>query len=181
MDTGDYLYMLFMVAMIILSIVGNMRKAQKKKNKQQQFPPSQAQQQQFPPLSTFGEPLSTQNSYDDWFNRDDDNAKYGSATPPPVANSGANPFTILLEQLHDGMNRNNDKPKKKAAKKKSSKPSKKKNYVIEPPEQEGKRATANVATSIANDAYATTNDCLPHDSKEWRKAIIAHEILKRKF
>lgn len=174
MDTGDYLYMLFMVAMIILSIVGNMRKAQKKKNKQQQFPPSQAQQQQFPPLSTFGEPLSTQNSYDDWYAKDDvddydeddddyddddedDDEEFIPKTrkmPPPVKAKVA--FT-------------------------ASKPQPKPAYVIEPPEQEGKRATANVATSIANDAYATTNDCLPHDSKEWRKAIIAHEILKRKF
>ncbi|MGM9802690.1 MAG: hypothetical protein ACI308_00780 [Muribaculaceae bacterium] len=52
-------------------------------------------------------------------------------------------------------------------------------YFIEEPEKEGARVTD---SSIDSDnAYAMPSGELPDSSNEWRKAIIAHEILKRKF
>lgn len=49
--------------------------------------------------------------------------------------------------------------------------------IIQPPEEEGKQS---VTALINDDAYSQSHPDLPTD-KDWRKAIIAHEILKRKF
>lgn len=51
------------------------------------------------------------------------------------------------------------------------------NFFIEAPEQEGKSVTDHTADPL----YNSTIDAVPNHSAEWRKAIIAHEILKRKF
>ena len=56
-------------------------------------------------------------------------------------------------------------------------PAQQRSIAIEPPEMEGQRAT----TVTTDDAYSQPTDQLPSSSHDWRRAIIAHEILKRKF
>ena len=56
-------------------------------------------------------------------------------------------------------------------------PAQQRSIAIEPPEMEGQRATAD----NTDDVYSQHTDQLPSSNHDWRRAIIAHEILKRKF
>ena len=58
-------------------------------------------------------------------------------------------------------------------------PAPQRSIAIEPPENEGQRATA--ITAAPDDVYSQPADRLPSSSHDWRRAVIAHEILKRKF
>ena len=58
-------------------------------------------------------------------------------------------------------------------------PAQQRSIAIEPPENEGQRATA--ITAAPDDVYSQPADRLPSSSHDWRRAVIAHEILKRKF
>lgn len=64
-------------------------------------------------------------------------------------------------------------------------------YFIESPDQEGGSVTeASTDTALsefatasdkAEDAYSLDDTAIPNSKKDWRNAIIAHEVLKRKF
>lgn len=66
-----------------------------------------------------------------------------------------------------------------------------KQYFIETPDQEGESVTEESSDKAletiastndkVDEAYTLANTSIPNNSRDWRKAIIAHEVLKRKF
>ena len=62
-------------------------------------------------------------------------------------------------------------------------PQPKQSYVIESPEMEGQSVTNAKQSTTTDHVYDMPNADLSSDIRntDWRRAVIAHEILKRKF
>lgn len=165
---SDLYYYIFVGGVMLFSFLNSLKKAKAEKEKRKQAMRNQQQPQ--PPAIPQDASTTESKQFDEWFNQPE---------PQPEPQQ---PITSL-EDLIIAMNkpkRAPQTPKPRAATampKVPTQPAQQRSIAIEPPEMEGQRAT----TVTTDDAYSQPTDQLPSSSHDWRRAIIAHEILKRKF
>ena len=168
---SDLYYYIFVGGVMLFSFLNSLKKAKAEKEKRKQAMRNQQQPQ--PPAIPQDASTTESKQFDDWFNQPE---------PQPETQQ---PITSL-EDLIIALNkpkRAPQTPKPRAASampkvpKVPTQPAQQRSIAIEPPEMEGQRAT----TVTTDDAYSQLTDQLPSSSHDWRRAIIAHEILKRKF
>lgn len=152
---------------MLFSFLNSMKKAKAEKEKREQTLRNQ------PPTLPQTLPQSNSSSeseqFDDWFNQPE---------PQPEPQQPITTLSDLIKALSPP--KPPQMPKARAATampKVPTQPAQQRSIAIEPPEMEGQRAT----TVTTDDAYSQPTDQLPSSSHDWRRAIIAHEILKRKF
>ena len=167
MDSDSIYYYIFIGAVMLFSFLNSMKKAKAEKEKREQTLRNQ------PPTLPQTLPQSNSSSeseqFDDWFNQPE---------PQPEPQQPITTLSDLIKALSPP--KPPQMPKARAATampKVPTQPAQQRSIAIEPPEMEGQRAT----TVTTDDAYSQPTDQLPSSSHDWRRAIIAHEILKRKF
>ena len=167
MDSDSIYYYIFIGAVMLFSFLNSMKKAKAEKEKREQTlrnqPPT------LPPTLPQSNSSSESEQFDDWFNQPE---------PQPEPQQPITTLSDLIKALSPP--KPPQMPKARAATampKVPTQPAQQRSIAIEPPEMEGQRAT----TVTTDDAYSQPTDQLPSSSHDWRRAIIAHEILKRKF
>ena len=168
---SDLYYYIFVGGVMLFSFLNSLKKAKAEKEKRKQAMRNQQQPQ--PPAIPQDASTTESKQFDEWFNQTE---------PQPEPQQ---PITSL-EDLIIALNkpkRAPQMPKPRAASampkvpKVPTQPAQQRSIAIEPPEMEGQRATAD----NTDDVYSQHTDQLPSSNHDWRRAIIAHEILKRKF
>lgn len=152
---------------MLFSFLNSLKKAKAEKEKRKQAMCNQQQPQ--PPAIPQDASTTESKQFDDWFNQPE---------PQPEPQQPITTLSDLIKALSPP--KPPQMPKARAATampKVPTQPAQQRSIAIEPPEMEGQRAT----TVTTDDAYSQPTDQLPSSSHDWRRAIIAHEILKRKF
>ena len=170
MDSDSIFYFIFMGGVVFFSFLNSMKKAKAEKEQREQ---AMRDQQRNQSTASPQDNTSTESKqFDEWFNQ----AEPDEPEPEPEPEQ---PITSL-EDLIKALSQPKQKPQPHVAATPPQlppQPAPQRSIAIEPPEMEGKRAT----TVTTDDAYSQPTDQLPSSSHDWRRAIIAHEILKRKF
>ena len=152
---------------MLFSFLNSLKKAKAEKEKRKQAMRNQQQPQ--PPAIPQDASTTESKQFDEWFNQTE---------PQPEPQQPITTLSDLIKALSPP--KPPQMPKARAATampKVPTQPAQQRSIAIEPPEMEGQRAT----TVTTDDAYSQPTDQLPSSSHDWRRAIIAHEILKRKF
>ena len=155
---------------MLFSFLNSMKKAKAEKEKRKQA----MRNQQQPPVIPQDASTTESKQFDEWFNQ----AEPDEPEPEPEPEQ---PITSL-EDLIKALSQPKQKPQPHVAATPPQlppQPAPQRSIAIEPPENEGQRATA--ITAAPDDVYSQPADRLPSSSHDWRRAVIAHEILKRKF
>ena len=167
MDSDSIFYFIFMGGVVFFSFLNSMKKAKAEKEKRKQAMCNQQQPQ--PPAIPQDASTTESKQFDDWFNQQQ---------PQPEPQQPITSLEDLIKALSTPKPPQMPKPRAATAMPKvPTQPAQQRSIAIEPPEMEGQRATAD----NADDVYSQHPDQLPSSSHDWRRAIIAHEILKRKF
>ncbi len=164
---SDLYYYIFVGGVMLFSFLNSLKKAKAEKEKRKQAMCNQQQPQ--PPAIPQDASTTESKQFDDWFNQPE---------PQPEPQQPITTLSDLIKALSPP--KPPQMPKARAATampKVPTQPAQQRSIAIEPPEMEGQRAT----TVTTDDAYSQLTDQLPSSSHDWRRAIIAHEILKRKF
>ena len=164
---SDLYYYIFVGGVMLFSFLNSLKKAKAEKEKRKQAMRNQQQPQ--PPAIPQDASTTESKQFDDWFNQPE---------PQPEPQQPITTLSDLIKALSPP--KPPQMPKARAATampKVPTQPAQQRSIAIEPPEMEGQRAT----TVTTDDAYSQPTDQLPSSSHDWRRAIIAHEILKRKF
>ena len=155
---------------MLFSFLNSMKKAKAEKEQREQAMRNQQRNQST--ASSQNNTSTESKQFDEWFNQ----AEPEESEPEPEPEQ---PITSL-EDLIKALSQPKQKPQPHVAATPPQlppQPAPQRSIAIEPPEMEGQRATAD----NADDVYSQHTDQLPSSSHDWRRAIIAHEILKRKF
>ena len=155
---------------MLFSFLNSMKKAKAEKEQREQAMRNQQRNQST--ASPQNNTSTESKQFDEWFNQ----AEPDEPEPEPEPEQ---PITSL-EDLIKALSQPKQKPQPHVAATPPQlppQPAPQRSIAIEPPEMEGQRAT----TVTTDDAYSQPTDQLPSSSHDWRRAIIAHEILKRKF
>ena len=166
---SDLYYYIFVGGVMLFSFLNSLKKAKAEKEKRKQ-----AMRNQPPPMPPQSASTTESKQFDDWFNQPEPQSEAQSEPQQPITT-----LSDLIKAL-SMPNQAPQTPKPRAATampKVPTQPAQQRSIAIEPPEMEGQRAT----TVTTDDAYSQPTDQLPSSSHDWRRAIIAHEILKRKF
>ncbi len=164
---SDLYYYIFVGGVMLFSFLNSLKKAKAEKEKRKQAMRNQQQPQ--PPVIPQDASTAESKQFDDWFNQTE---------PEPVPQQPITTLADLIKTLSPPKPPQMPKPRAATAMPKvPTQPAQQRSIAIEPPEMEGQRATAD----NADDVYSQPTDQLPSSSHDWRRAIIAHEILKRKF
>ena len=167
MDSDSIFYFIFMGGVVFFSFLNSMKKAKAEKEKRKQAMCNQQQPQ--PPAIPQDASTTESKQFDDWFNQQQ---------PQPEPQQPITSLEDLIKALSTPKPPQMPKPRAATAMPKvPTQPAQQRSIAIEPPEMEGQRATAD----NADDVYSQHPDQLPSSNHDWRRAIIAHEILKRKF
>ena len=164
---SDLYYYIFVGGVMLFSFLNSLKKAKAEKEKRKQAMRNQQQPQ--PPAIPQDASTTESKQFDEWFNQPE---------PQPEPQQPITTLSDLIKALSPP--KPPQMPKARAATampKVPTQPAQQRSIAIEPPEMEGQRAT----TVTTDDAYSQPTDQLPSSSHDWRRAIIAHEILKRKF
>ena len=164
---SDLYYYIFVGGVMLFSFLNSLKKAKAEKEKRKQAMRNQQQPQ--PPAIPQDASTTESKQFDEWFNQPE---------PQPEPQQ---PITSL-EDLIKALSQPKQKPQPHVAATPPQlppQPAPQRSIAIEPPENEGQRATA--ITAAPDDVYSQPADRLPSSSHDWRRAVIAHEILKRKF
>ena len=164
---SDLYYYIFVGGVMLFSFLNSLKKAKAEKEKRKQAMCNQQQPQ--PPAIPQDASTTESKQFDEWFNQPE---------PQPEPQQPITTLSDLIKALSPP--KPPQMPKARAATampKVPTQPAQQRSIAIEPPEMEGQRAT----TVTTDDAYSQPTDQLPSSSHDWRRAIIAHEILKRKF
>ena len=164
---SDLYYYIFVGGVMLFSFLNSLKKAKAEKEKRKQAMCNQQQPQ--PPAIPQDASTTESKQFDDWFNQPE---------PQPEPQQPITTLSDLIKALSPP--KPPQMPKARAATampKLPPQPAPQRSIAIEPPEMEGQRAT----TNTLDDVYSQPTDQLPSSSHDWRRAIIAHEILKRKF
>ena len=167
---SDLYYYIFVGGVMLFSFLNSLKKAKAEKEKRKQAMRNQQQPQ--PPAIPQDASTTESKQFDEWFNQPE---------PQPETQQPITSLEDLIKALSPP--KPPQMPKARAATampkvpKVPTQPAQQRSIAIEPPEMEGQRATAD----NADDVYSQPTDQLPSSSHDWRRAIIAHEILKRKF
>ena len=167
MDSDSIFYLIFMGGVVFFSFLNSMKKAKAEKEQREQAMRNQQRNQST--ASPQNNTSTESEQFDDWFNQPE---------PQPEPQQPITTLSDLIKALSPP--KPPQMPKARAATampKVPTQPAQQRSIAIEPPEMEGQRAT----TVTTDDAYSQPTDQLPSSSHDWRRAIIAHEILKRKF
>ena len=159
-----------MGGVVFFSFLNSMKKAKAEKEQREQAMRNQQRNQST--ASPQNNTSTESKQFDEWFNQ----AEPDEPEPEPEPEQ---PITSL-EDLIKALSQPKQKPQPHVAATPPQlppQPAPQRSIAIEPPEMEGQRAT----TVTTDDAYSQPTDQLPSSSHDWRRAIIAHEILKRKF
>ena len=170
MDSDSIFYFIFMGGVVFFSFLNSMKKAKAEKEQREQAMRNQQRNQST--ASPQNNTSTESKQFDEWFNQ----AEPEESEPEPEPEQ---PITSL-EDLIKALSQPKQKPQPHVAATPPQlppQPAPQRSIAIEPPEMEGQRAT----TVTTDDAYSQPTDQLPSSSHDWRRAIIAHEILKRKF
>ena len=170
MDSDSIFYFIFMGGVVFFSFLNSMKKAKAEKEQREQAMRNQQRNQST--ASSQNNTSTESKQFDEWFNQ----AEPEESEPEPEPEQ---PITSL-EDLIKALSQPKQKPQPHVAATPPQlppQPAPQRSIAIEPPEMEGQRAT----TVTTDDAYSQPTDQLPSSSHDWRRAIIAHEILKRKF
>lgn len=152
---------------MLFSFLNSLKKAKAEKEKRKQAMRNQQQPQ--PPVIPQDASTTESKQFDEWFNQ---------PKPQPEPEQPITSIEDLIKALSKPKPPQMPKPRAATAMPKvPTQPAQQRSIAIEPPEMEGQRAT----TVTTDDAYSQPTDQLPSSSHDWRRAIIAHEILKRKF
>ena len=167
MDSDSIFYFIFMGGVVFFSFLNSMKKAKAEKEQREQ---AMRNQQRNPSTASSQNNTSTESKqFDEWFNQQQ---------PQPEPQQPITTLSDLIKALSTPKPPQMPKPRAATAMPKvPTQPAQQRSIAIEPPEMEGQRATS-VTT---DDAFSQPTDQLPSSSHDWRRAIIAHEILKRKF
>ena len=167
MDSDSIFYFIFMGGVVFFSFLNSMKKAKAEKEKRKQAMCNQQQPQ--PPAIPQDASTTESKQFDDWFNQPE---------PQPEPQQPITSLEDLIKALSTPKPPQMPKPRAATAMPKvPTQPAQQRSIAIEPPEMEGQRATAD----NTDDVYSQHTDQLPSSNHDWRRAIIAHEILKRKF
>ena len=169
---SDLYYYIFVGGVMLFSFLNSLKKAKAEKEKRKQAMRNQQQPQ--PPAIPQDASTTESKQFDEWFNQ----AEPDEPEPEPEPEQPITSLEDLIKALSPP--KPPQMPKARAATampKVPTQPAQQRSIAIEPPEMEGQRAT----TVTTDDAYSQPTDQLPSSSHDWRRAIIAHEILKRKF
>lgn len=189
MDSDSIFYYIFIGGVLFFSFLNSRKKAKAEKEKREQELKRQEHERMSNPPSLKPQ-QSEQEQFDNWFN-DTDNEE--SVIPVPTSlndilegirkslqqNAAPNPVKPQMAPKVEPRLATSTKNSPLKAPEPTPQPAIQRSIVIEPPEMEGQRVTKPQAET--DDAYTIATDVLPASSRDWRKAIIAHEILKRKF
>ena len=170
MDSDSIFYFIVMGGVVFFSFLNSMKKAKAEKEQREQAMRNQQRNQST--ASPQNNTSTESKQFDEWFNQ----AEPDEPEPEPEPEQ---PITSL-EDLIKALSQPKQKPQPHVAATPPQlppQPAPQRSIAIEPPEMEGQRAT----TVTTDDAYSQPTDQLPSSSHDWRRAIIAHEILKRKF
>ena len=167
MDSDSIFYFIFMGGVVFFSFLNSMKKAKAEKEQREQAMRNQQQPQ--PPAIPQDASTTESKQFDDWFNQQQ---------PQPEPQQPITSLEDLIKALSTPKPPQMPKPRAATAMPKvPTQPAQQRSIAIEPPEMEGQRATAD----NTDDVYSQHTDQLPSSNHDWRRAIIAHEILKRKF
>lgn len=172
MDSDSIFYFIFMGGVVFFSFLNSMKKAKAEKEQREQAMRNQQRNQST--ASPQNNTSTESKQFDEWFNQ----AEPDEPEPEPEPEQPITSLEDLIKALSQP--KPPQMPKARAAtamSKVPTQPAQQRSIAIEPPEMEGQRAT----TVTTDDAYSQLTDQLPSSSHDWRRAIIAHEILKRKF
>lgn len=172
MDSDSIFYFIFMGGVVFFSFLNSMKKAKAEKEQREQAMRNQQRNQST--ASPQNNTSTESKQFDEWFNQ----AEPEESEPEPEPEQ---PITSL-EDLIKALSTPKQKPQPHVAATPPQlppQPAPQRSIAIEPPENEGQRATD--ITAAPDDVYSQPADQLPSSSHDWRRAIIAHEILKRKF
>ena len=169
MDSDSIYYYIFIGAVMLFSFLNSMKKAKAEKEKREQALRNQQRNQ--PPTLPQSDSSSESEQFDDWFNQTEPQPEPQAVPQQPITT-----LTNLIKALSTPKPAPQT-PKPRVATAKHQQPAQQHSIASEPPEMEGQRAT----TNTLDDVYSQPTDQLPSSSHDWRRAIIAHEILKRKF
>ena len=172
MDSDSIFYLIFMGGVVFFSFLNSMKKAKAEKEQREQAMRNQQRNQST--ASPQNNTSTESKQFDEWFNQ----AEPEEPEPEPEPEQ---PITSL-EDLIKALSQPKQKPQPRVAATPPQlppQPAPQRSIAIEPPENEGQRATA--ITAAPDDVYSQPADRLPSSSHDWRRAAIAHEILKRKF
>ena len=170
MDSDSIFYFIFMGGVVFFSFLNSMKKAKAEKEQREQAMRNQQRNQST--ASPQNNTSTESKQFDEWFNQ----AEPEESEPEPEPEQ---PITSL-EDLIKALSQPKQKPQPHVAATPPQlppQPAPQRSIAIEPPEMEGQRATAD----NTDDVYSQHTDQLPSSNHDWRRAIIAHEILKRKF
>ena len=164
---SDLYYYIFVGGVMLFSFLNSMKKAKAEKEQREQAMRNQQQPQ--PPAIPQDASTTESKQFDDWFNQQQ---------PQPEPQQPITSLEDLIKALSTPKPPQMPKPRAATAMPKvPTQPAQQRSIAIEPPEMEGQRATAD----NTDDVYSQHTDQLPSSNHDWRRAIIAHEILKRKF
>ena len=173
MDSDSIFYFIFMGGVVFFSFLNSMKKAKAEKEQREQAMRNQQRNQST--ASPQNNTSTESKQFDEWFDQAEPDE---SDEPEPEPEQ---PITNL-EDLIKALSQPKQKPQPHVAATPPQlppQPAPQRSIAIEPPENEGQRATA--ITAAPDDVYSQPADRLPSSSHDWRRAVIAHEILKRKF
>lgn len=152
---------------MLFSFLNSLKKAKAEKEKRKQAMRNQQQPQ--PPAIPQDASTTESKQFDEWFSQSE---------PEPEPEQPITSIEDLIKALSTPKPPQMPKPRAATAMPKvPTQPAQQRSIAIEPPEMEGQRATAD----NTDDVYSQHTDQLPSLNHDWRRAIIAHEILKRKF
>ena len=174
MDSDSIFYFIFMGGVVFFSFLNSMKKAKAEKEQREQAMRNQQRNQST--ASPQNNTSTESKQFDEWFNQAEPEESEPEPEPEPEQ-----PITSL-EDLIKALSQPKQKPQPHVAATPPQlppQPAPQRSIAIEPPENEGQRATA--ITAAPDDVYSQPADRLPSSSHDWRRAVIAHEILKRKF
>ena len=174
MDSDSIFYFIFMGGVVFFSFLNSMKKAKAENEQREQAMRNQQRNQST--ASPQNNTSTESKQFDEWFNQ----AEPDEPEPEPEPEQPITSLEDLIKALSPP--KPPQMPKARAATampKVPTQPAQQRSIAIEPPENEGQRATA--ITAAPDDVYSQPADRLPSSSHDWRRAVIAHEILKRKF
>lgn len=174
MDSDSIFYFIFMGGVVFFSFLNSLKKAKAEKEQREQAMRNQQRNQST--ASPQNNTSTESKQFDEWFNQ----AEPDEPEPEPEPEQPITSLEDLIKALSPP--KPPQMPKARAATampKVPPQPAPQRSIAIEPPENEGQRATA--ITAAPDDVYSQPADRLPSSSHDWRRAVIAHEILKRKF
>ena len=152
---------------MLFSFLNSMKKAKAEKEQREQAMRNQQRNQST--ASSQNNTSTESKQFDEWFNQQQ---------PQPEPQQPITSLEDLIKALSTPKPPQMPKPRAATAMPKvPTQPAQQRSIAIEPPEMEGQRATAD----NTDDVYSQHTDQLPSSNHDWRRAIIAHEILKRKF